>query len=634
MTTPGLKARRWVSLLAAGILLIVGSPVPAHATTALRGFDPGNIISDAAFFNPDAMSRDQVAAFISNAGAGCVSGPDGTPCLKDHISDIPERAATAHCGAVAAQGGASAADVIIASAQACGINPQVLLVLLQKEQALITGSGDRLYRDRYAKATGLGCPDFQACDPARATFFGQVYGAAERFKIYQAQPGNYRHRVGQVNEIAYHPEPLCGQALVTIKNQATAGLYNYTPYVPNSAALAAGAGEGDLCSAYGNRNFYRYMRQWFPATVSGSNAPAIAAAPASTVTPQMTAILRRAAEAGPALGSATGPIRCTGATCTKEYALAQITWTAATGAAIVGKLPRVAGQDRYATGVAVSQKAFPQGARTVFLATGRSFADALAVGPWAQKVSGSVLLTQPDRLAPAVRAELQRLRPTRIVVVGGTAAISAHVEDSARTAVPKATVDRVQGSTRYETALEIARLGFDTADEVYVASGRDFADALVGSAVSRGTGPIILLPGEATPTANVVDRIRRLAPTRIVLFGGTARLSEAAHRGLAAVAPVERIAGENRYHTAVIAAERTSSSPGRAIYVASGRDFPDALVSAGLQTVSPGPLLLSDRACLPAPVSTYLRSQSSPNVTLIGGTATLSGEVAALIPCR
>jgi hypothetical protein len=59
---------------------------------------------------------------------------------------------------------------------------------------------------------------------------------------------------------------------VNIQTQATAGLYNYTPYQPNSAALANLSGTGDSCSAYGNRNFWRYFNDWFGSTYAISSS--------------------------------------------------------------------------------------------------------------------------------------------------------------------------------------------------------------------------------------------------------------------------------------------------------------------------------------------------------------------------
>ena len=76
-------------------------------------------------------------------------------------------------------------------------------------------------------------------------------------------------RTGKHLERSLAPQRGCGSSPVYIQNQATANLYYYTPYQPNAAAIRAGYGEGDGCSAYGNRNFYQYFTDWFGSTSAG-----------------------------------------------------------------------------------------------------------------------------------------------------------------------------------------------------------------------------------------------------------------------------------------------------------------------------------------------------------------------------
>ena len=93
---------------------------------------------------------------------------------------------------------------------------------------------------------------------------------------------------------------------------------------------------------------------------------------------------------------------------------------------------RVAGADRYATAVAISTVAFPVSAPVVYIASGVAFPDALSAGPAASRQGGPLLLTNPDVLPPSVRQEVQRLSPTKIVIVGGLAAVSAAVGPTLR----------------------------------------------------------------------------------------------------------------------------------------------------------------------------------------------------------
>jgi hypothetical protein len=260
----------------AGLVLASDAPTPAvdlAPAADIGQFNPGNIISDAVFFDGDAMTADEVRAFIAVKGMNCTAGSDGTPCLKDYRQDTTTRPADAYCGTYPAAVQESAAAIITKSARACGISPKVLLVMLQKEQSLVTNTGSSLYARRYREAMGYACPDTAACDPAYNGFQNQVYSAARRYQVYKANPGNYGYRAGRTQNVLFHPNSACGSKPVYIQNQATAGLYIYTPYQPNAAALAAGYGTGDACSAYGNRNFWLYFTDWFGSTQAPGEDP-------------------------------------------------------------------------------------------------------------------------------------------------------------------------------------------------------------------------------------------------------------------------------------------------------------------------------------------------------------------------
>ncbi|WEV74974.1 hemagglutinin [Bifidobacterium sp. ESL0800] len=220
-------------------------------------FDPGNIISDAQFFNADAMSQAEVQAFIIRHGPNCTSAN----CLPVKTFDTSDIAADSLCKAYKGAKGESASAIIYKSSQACGVSEKVLLTVMQKEQHLIGTANPTDFQ--YKAAMGLSCPDDADCDPRYAGFFNQVYGAAKRFKYYQAHESQYGYHAGTLNYVQYHPNKSCGGSEVYIRNSATALLYVYTPYQPNTASLKAGLGEGDACSSYGNRNFALIYNNWF-----------------------------------------------------------------------------------------------------------------------------------------------------------------------------------------------------------------------------------------------------------------------------------------------------------------------------------------------------------------------------------
>ncbi len=247
------------------ISLLIGLMFPVTAN-ALSGADwrAGNIISDSTFYNNNDMSAIAIQNFLNSKLGSCdtwgnksYSGsqtraqygtsrgyPPPYTCLKDY-----------------SQNGKTSAQIIKEAADANQISPRVLLVLLQKEQSLVTD--DWPWSIQYRSATGYGCPDTAPCDAQYYGFTNQVNKAAWQFRRYATNPGSYRYKPFQSNYIQYNPNTACGGTNVYVENYATAGLYNYTPYQPNTSALSNLYGIGDSCGAYGNRNFWRLFNDWF-----------------------------------------------------------------------------------------------------------------------------------------------------------------------------------------------------------------------------------------------------------------------------------------------------------------------------------------------------------------------------------
>ena len=243
-------------------------PVGA-ATCTGQEFDPGNIISDKEFYNAAAMTEPQIRDFIAEQGAACTS----SDCLRTVRVTMPDQPADRYCAAVTGGTGLDAAAVIARVSVACRVNPRVMLVTLQKESRLLNRTDPT--PASYAAAWGWHCPDTGPggtanCDPAHAGLVNQAYGMAKQWSRYRTDPGKYTYRAGQTVNILFNvAESGCGSAPVTITNTATARLYNYTPYQPNPASLAAYPGTGDRCSSYGNRNFFYLYQDYFGSTGGG-----------------------------------------------------------------------------------------------------------------------------------------------------------------------------------------------------------------------------------------------------------------------------------------------------------------------------------------------------------------------------
>jgi len=247
-----------VALIAASFVAIPAGPV-----AALQGaeFNAGYIVSDSVSANVTSMSAAQIQSFLTARESSCKTS-SAVPCLMNYSTKTTSRSASTggQCASYAGVDSESASQIIAKVASACGVNPQVLLVILEKEQGLVSSSAPS--SNSYRSATGYGCPDSGSCDAAYYGLYNQLYMAAWQLREFILHPNSWHYRVGSF-AIPYNQDPTCDAPVVNIVNLATAALYNYTPYQPNAAALANLSGSGDGCSAYGNRNFWVYFSNWF-----------------------------------------------------------------------------------------------------------------------------------------------------------------------------------------------------------------------------------------------------------------------------------------------------------------------------------------------------------------------------------
>ena len=199
------------------------------------------------------------------------------------------------------------------------------------------------------------------------------------------------------------------------------------------------------------------------------------------------------------------------------------------------EVKRYAGSDRYATASEIAQKMM-QGVSTdtVYVASGESFPDALAGAALAGSTGQPVLLTARDTLPTATAARLSTLRPARIVVLGGTGAVSNAVRDRLGD-YTSGSVSRIFGADRYATAAAVAGKFGTGVPAAYVANGTGFADALAGAALAGSQGsPVLLTKPTSVPTITR-DRLRQLQTDTVVVLGGTGAVSSATATALGVI---------------------------------------------------------------------------------------------------
>ncbi len=305
----------------------------------------------------------------------------------------------------------------------------------------------------------------------------------------------------------------------------------------------------------------------------------------------------------------------------------------ASAAVLVGRLH---GATRYDTAAVISRTAFPEAgsAPVVFVASGETFADSLSVGPVAARLKAPVLLTPRGALHAAARAEITRLAPQKVVIIGAGGAVSADVEAALAALVPE--VERIGGVDRYETSRLIVEYGFpEGAETAVIATGGDFPDALSGAALAAHVdAPLILVDGRAAQLGvHARAAVTGVSPSSVIVLGGAGVVSAAVASDVAAStgAQPRRIAGADRYETsALIAAE--FADPSR-VYVATGRTFPDATAVTPLAAMNGAPVVLSRPLCAPAPTRAALLRASVVSRVLLGGPAVLRGLVGTVEQC-
>ena len=274
---------------------------------------------------------------------------------------------------------------------------------------------------------------------------------------------------------------------------------------------------------------------------------------------------------------------------------------------------RLSGNVRYDTmGAILDESNYPQRG-TVIVASGENFPDALAASGLSGKLNAPVVLTDTYQLSARADGQLTRLRPTRVIVVGGPSAVSDGVVDQIAnrvTAPSEADVVRIAGATRRDTANEIfaqadkqhAKGQPDqdwNADTAIIATGDNFVDALSISSVARQKKLPVFLSGQDGLDANTVKAIKDHGFTNVIIAGGSQAVPQSVVSQLKAAGVdgpnIQRIGGATRYQTSLQIAQYQRQFYGASLkspVFATGENFPDALVGGVFAGQKNNPIVL------------------------------------------
>ncbi|WP_166788527.1 cell wall-binding repeat-containing protein [Cryobacterium sp. TMS1-13-1] len=292
---------------------------------------------------------------------------------------------------------------------------------------------------------------------------------------------------------------------------------------------------------------------------------------------------------------------------------------------------RLAGAGRFETSAAISSANFAPGVAVAYVTSGLNFPDALSGASVAGSADAPILLVEATSVPGAIQSELLRLKPQRIVLLGGTAVITNSVE-SALDSYTEGTVTRLSGADRYATSAAISARSFAPGAPVaYVANGLNFPDALSGAAAAGTADSPVLLVNAASIPADIGIELDRLQPQRIVVLGGTTAISEEVETALVeySTGGVTRLSGADRFDTSAIISQSSFPADVDVVYVVNGLNFPDALSGAAVAGSQNAPVLLVQSSSIPTVIQAELRRLNPARIVILGGVNVLSDTVSA-----
>ncbi|MGY3715208.1 SpoIID/LytB domain-containing protein [Sutcliffiella cohnii] len=307
------------------------------------------------------------------------------------------------------------------------------------------------------------------------------------------------------------------------------------------------------------------------------------------------------------------------------------------------EITRVSGQSRIDTAVEVSKELYPNGFpsnhahKTVFLATSQEFADALSAGPLAAQYGNApILLTRSNELSETVEKEINRLKAENVIIIGGQTAVSSTVQNKVGQLATVKKVERISGSNRYGTNTAI-NTKLQNVNGVFVASGRNFADALAAAPIASSNNWAIVLTDGRTLT-NEASQFINSKNKSVNILGGTVAVSDEVNKQLQSLvgsSKVKRlsVSGGNRYDTlAVILETFKGSYNANTVLLSTGEDFPDALTSSSLAVAKKSPLVLvgSKKNVNVEKALTPLKNEIS-TIQVLGGTGAVSAQQVGFI---
>lgn len=287
----------------------------------------------------------------------------------------------------------------------------------------------------------------------------------------------------------------------------------------------------------------------------------------------------------------------------------------------INVIERISGKNRFEVAVNISKEGWVDSANTVIISNNNAYADALAASPLAFQEDAPILLTQKDRLSDETKREIIRLKPKKIIIVGGTGSVGETVVKEL-TETGFNSVERIGGKNRFEVSLNIAKK-LNSTDTAIVADGMNFPDALaIAPYAARNGHPILLANKDKLPTETQQALIDKQIKKTIIV-GGEASVGKEVYNQLPSP---HRLSGIDRYEVAANVIRNLNQEPS-SIFIATGSSFADALTGSVLAAKQNASLILSQQNKLPDSSISVIKEKNITKQKILGGTGSVSPQV-------
>ena len=296
---------------------------------------------------------------------------------------------------------------------------------------------------------------------------------------------------------------------------------------------------------------------------------------------------------------------------------------------------RVYGTNRFETSQKIAQKLKEEKSNAAFqsiiIASGADFADALSAS-YLAKVKNAPILLVANKATSVLSSTVDYVKKNAVAkatiyIVGGSAVVPDSLANSLKSA--GYTIKRIYGKNRYDTNIAVLKEAGVTTEQILIASGADYADALSASAVGK---PILLVAGKSaalTPNQKTylssLKKANSSALSKAYIIGGTGAVSAGIEKQVKTLfGSTVRVKGNNRYETSVAVAKKFFNNP-KTIALAYGLNYPDGLCGGPLAMAYKCPLILtvSQKTDVAA---AYAKSVGADSAIAFGGTTLITDK--------